>query len=500
MQAGTFIVFSLITDTEHRRAPTKAVSSHTRDAELESAFIRSHVAHVKHARRRLGTPGSFNLWPRSRQFVRPKRDDRESRPERQTSPPLLATPSTPYERSESELLQWYFDHICLVRGTGDSPAQTFWEVIVPQMAWHEQCIKHAFLAQASAMKVYTDKRWGRSYFYRSLKYQNSAVQQLARNSIDIPTLLAAATILSVGCMYMNEWEQVYQHSLAVLKLSNALDSKVTDELKPALNYARQLCEDVLDAYCAITGTVLPRSVRRLGHEVVGKGAATAVSNPYPESVTTAQGGSYCPSEFGAQGSTTAKERQQMFFDSLMGLAVTQHDLHHIIKALQCPIMSPGYQHLLHTNLMMATLNFALSTLTKVAWLYNRWTSETYQRQYLTNNQRRELLHLRGCLQSYANSQTQDNKFETYLAWLVSPVPLFREINAFASLLDADRQSFLDDASDHPGRLENNHWTQPTPSDEFPVLRIRHFSYTFVPIVAGEDPRLRQDIWEWLSVT
>lgn len=500
MQPGAFIVFSPIKNTEYRRASTAGFASSIYDAELESAFVRSHIALVKHARRRHGPRNLVNLGPNSRGFVRSKRKDRESRPQWQTSTPLLVKPSTPYTWGERELLQWYLEHTCLVRGTGDSLARTFWEMTIPQIAWHEPGIKYAFLAQASAMKLYTDKRWGRSNYYRSLEYQNSAVQQLTINAIDTPTLLVAATIFSVGGMYRNEWGQVYQHSLAVLKLFNVLDSKVLDDLKPALNYARQLCEDAVEAYCATTGTVPPHSIQISRHKMVGKGVATATSSPYSEGVTTAYGSSSCPSGFSVPGSTTAKGQQQMFFDSLMALTVTRHNLHCIIKTLQYPIMSPGYQRLLCANLSTVTLDFALSTLTKVTWLHDRWTSEIYQRGYLTNNQRRELLHLRGCLQSYANFQTPDNKFEAHLARLVSPIPLFSDINAVASLLDFGRQSCFNDTSDQHSRAENSLPAQPRLSDNIPVLSIRHFSYTFVPIVAGQDPRLRQDIWEWTAVT
>lgn len=485
MHAGAFIIFNPITNAEYRRPPSQNVAPSTREAELEAAFIRSHAARIVHAKRRRQPQPLAKTRPKSWKFVIQRRNSRQSRPRRQTLPPLLAKPSAPYNEEEGELLLWYLQNTALVHGNGDKSARIFWEVTAPQMTWHEQCIKHAFLAQAHAMKVYTSRGWGGRDYCLSLEYQNLAVQELTGDSVDTLPLLIAALIFGVGSMYVNEWGQAYQHSLAVLKLFDALGPKVSHELESTLSYVRQLCEDVVDVWCAITRNVTQFPDQRPGLKTMGQDDATTNVNSFSE------------------GNATTRWSRKMFFDTLMALAVTEQNLHYIIRTLEYPDMSPGNQNLPHTNLNIAvTLSFAMSTLTKVAWLYNRWTSDPYQRQYLTNDQRRELLHLATRLHSSDSLHAQDNEFEAYLAELVSPIPLFSEVNDVAFLLEVSRQSRFDDVPrDHNYTdTESSHRTLLGPREDFPVLSVRHFSYAFVPIVAGRDPRLRQDIWEWTAIS
>lgn len=493
MRQGAFIVFSSLKDGECRRLPLPGSTSSTRDAELQLSFVRSHVAHVKHAkfRHRLG----------SRRVERLRRDSGGlHRPEPNPSP-VTMRPSESYRFGERVMLQWYLQHTCFVRGTGDSLARTFWEELIPQMSWDDEGLRKAFLVQIAAMKVYTDSWWELPDYRRSLEYQNSAVQQLTTKSTDIRTLLVAAAMFSVASMYCNDWSQAYRHALAGLELSNTLGSEVLQDLRLTLSYVRQLFEDIVEAYCTIGG-ITPSSLSDpFGqNELVKDGSRAATSSCHCERRNAAAHTPSQASDLNIQDPVCAKSQLEMFFDFSMAVVATQHNLLFILKTLKAPSSRSSYLILSQEGLVASTIEFAELTLVKAAWLYDRWTSGTYQGDYLTKTQRRQLCDLKTCLQTYASSQLPYDIYGAELTRIVSSIPLFRDINAFAIFLSGSEQVSPDNACHNCGSSIKSRGRRVGTAVKIPTLSLRHFSWLCVPIVAGQDARLRQDVWEWNAST
>ena len=87
-------------------------------------------------------------------------------------------------------------------------------------------------------------------YYSSLKHQNIAMQMLADPSTPSFVLPIAAMVFRAAEFGLDDWESAGQHSLAAVKMIDAISDRYPTELGPALKHIRTVSQTTAEFFRA----------------------------------------------------------------------------------------------------------------------------------------------------------------------------------------------------------------------------------------------------------